>query len=29
VDLESPTPYEAAFRGIDAKLDALESALDA
>ncbi|HEX4823148.1 MAG TPA: oligoendopeptidase F [Candidatus Polarisedimenticolaceae bacterium] len=29
VDLESPTPYEATFRAMDAKLDALEAALDA
>lgn len=29
VDLESPTPYEATFRAMDAKLDALEALLDA
>ena len=29
VDLESPAPYEATFRAMDAKLDALEAALDA
>ena len=29
VDLESPAPYEATFRAVDAKLDALEALLDA
>lgn len=29
VDLESPAPYEATFRAVDLKLDALESLLDA
>jgi oligoendopeptidase F len=29
VDLESPDPYEATFRAVDAKLDALEALLDA
>lgn len=29
VDLESPLPYEATFRAVDAKLDVLESLLDA
>jgi oligoendopeptidase F len=29
VDLESPAPYEATFRAMDAKLDALEALLDA
>jgi oligoendopeptidase F len=29
VDLESPAPYEATFRAVDAKLDALSALLDA